>query len=174
MTNYKVQYQRMHKDTSVFLGYTIKLYLNDIQKLMNEFNPSSILDYGCGKGYQYTKDQIHKSHFNGVMPALYDIGVTEFETIPDGTFDAIISTDVLEHIPENQLGQVLTEIYNKANKFVFFAIHENLAVKNLPNGENTHCTVRPIEWWVSLISNYANVYTVIMAHNQSRQWIIEK
>jgi cyclopropane fatty-acyl-phospholipid synthase-like methyltransferase len=172
MTDYKAQYQIMHQDVSVFSGGTIKLYLNDIQKLINEFNASSILDYGCGKGHQYTKDHIHKSYFNGVMPALYDIGVPEFETIPEGTFDAVISTDVLEHIPEDQLGHVLTEIYSKATKFVFFAIHEHLAGKNLPNGENTHCTVHPIEWWVDLISNYATSHTVIMANNQSKQWII--
>ena len=173
MTDYKAQYLRMHQDTSVFLGYTIKLYLNDIQKLIDEFKPASILDYGCGKGYQYSKDQIHNSHFNGVMPALYDIGVLEFETMPTGTFDAVISTDVLEHIPEYQLEQVLTEIYSKAKKFVFFAIHEHLAVKNLPNGENTHCTVHPIEWWIDLISKYATVYTVVMAHNQNKQWVIK-
>ena len=173
MTDYTALYKQMHEDPLVFGGDTTKSYVKEISQLITKFNASSILDYGCGKGLQYTRDNLHHDYFNSIMPALFDIGVSEFEQLPSGTFDAVISIDVLEHIPELQLEHVLKQIYSKANKCVFLGIHSYTATKYLPNGENVHCTIRPVEWWIKLVSQYATVYTVIMVNSHDKQWVIE-
>ena len=40
---------------------------------------------------------------------------------------------------------------DKAGRFVFATIALYPAGKTLPNGENAHCTIRPPEWWKTLI-----------------------
>ena len=161
----------MHEDPTVFQGISTKLHAETISSLIAKFEAKSLLDYGCGKGHQYKKDNLHIKYFNGVMPALYDIGVPEFDELPTGKFDGVISTDVLEHIPESQLDEVLKEIYNKATKFVYLGICDKLAIKTLPNGENAHCTVHPIEWWMDKIYPFAKVYTVINTYGTADKTI---
>ena len=56
--------------------------------------------------------------------------VPEFETLPDGPFDGIISTDVLEHIPEEQIPETINMITKRADKFVFLAIATSPANSN--------------------------------------------
>ena len=53
-----------------------------------------------------------------MMPALYDPGVEQFEKMPKGKFDGVYSTDVMEHIPEEELPESLEFIFSKADKFV--------------------------------------------------------
>jgi cyclopropane fatty-acyl-phospholipid synthase-like methyltransferase len=173
MIDYAALYKQMHKDPNVFGGDSTKIYAKQISELVTKFNVSSILDYGCGKGLQYTRDRIHHEYFNSIMPELFDIGVSDYEHLPSGTFDAVISIDVLEHIPEIQLEDVLKQIYSKATKCVFLGIHSHKAKKYLPNGDNVHCTIHPVEWWIKLASQYATVHTVIMENSNIEQWIIK-
>jgi len=175
MTDYVSLYKQMHLDPNMFRGNATKEYASEISSLLSKFSVKSILDYGSGKGLQYTEDKLHEQYFNSVMPTCYDVGVEKFQTLPDGKFDAVISVDVLEHIPESQLDKVLTEIYQRATKCVFLGIHDSLALKKLPNGENAHCTVHPINWWVELLSKYATVYTVVSCRgSKSSTQVIEK
>jgi hypothetical protein len=76
-------------------------------------------DFGCGKGLQYTKFKYHEEL--GVMPTLYDPGVPEYDTLPEGIFDGVYSTDVMEHIPKEQIPETFETIFEKAEKFVFLA-----------------------------------------------------
>ena len=42
-----------------------------------------------------------------------------------------------------------------ANKFVYANIACHRAKATLPNGENAHCTARPVEWWKPMIEKAA-------------------
>ena len=87
--------------------------------------------------------------------------------LPEGNFDGIISFDVLEHIPEEEIPQVIKEIFERANKFVFLGIDTSPAEDILPNGENAHCTQKPLEWWVDMIKTHGKkVYTHVMTNGQ--------
>lgn len=131
-----------------------------IKKLIDETNSKSILDYGSGAGEQYIK---HKSHNEwGVdMPSLYDPAEENYSTLPTTTFDGIISTDVFEHIPEQVIPECLEWIYDHATKFVYLGISTRLASTILPNGENAHCTVKPMKWWEEKIKKYSTRKNVI-------------
>jgi hypothetical protein len=169
MTDYADQYKQMHEDPTIFEGNSITTHLKDIEIMIHQFKAKTLLDYGCGKGNQYHVGRVHEKHFDGVMPSLYDIGVEQYNTLPRGKFDGVICTDVMEHVPEDKVDEVLNQIYSKAKKFVFFGICDILAVKNLPNGENAHCTVKPMEWWREKIQQHATVPTNIKTYGTQYQ-----
>lgn len=166
---YQAFYKEMHNNESLYSGSALVLHADSIRQLIEQFNPTTLLDYGCGKGNQYTEDKIHQTHFRGVMPTLYDFAVEAHSVLPRGGFDGVISTDVLEHIPEDQLDNVLSEIFSKADKFVYLGICTVPADSFLPNGENSHVTVKPFEWWYEKIMPYSSeVYTMIYTYGSTR------
>ena len=108
------------------------------------------------------------------MPSLYDPAVPEYENLPDGPFHGIFSTDVLEHIPEHQIPETIKEITFRAERFVFLAICTRPAIAILPNGDNAHCTLKPIEWWADMVKkhSYRQVYTHIKTYGDSNGYEI--
>lgn len=166
---YQEQYEIMHRRGKVYHGACLKDHAKEIGNLIKDTDSKSLLDYGSGKGTQYFKYRIHKEHFYDIMPTLYDIGIQQFSDLPNGKFDGVFSTDVMEHIPEEELDDVFSYIYKTATKFVYLAICTIPAPDLLPNGEQAHVTLKPIEWWVEKINKYANVYTVIHCYGLETQ-----
>ena len=87
----------------------------------------------------------------------------------------MISTDVLEHIPEKVIPKTLNQIFERADKFVYLAICTRLAHAILPNGENAHCTVKEPDWWENhiLSSNKDKILTEVHwygNHNDYRKY----
>lgn len=154
---YKEYYKQMH-DKGHFAGGSLKKeYAPKISSMVKETNSKTLLDYGCGKAEHYSFSKINRQF--GIADNntyLYDIGVKEYEILPDGKFDLVICTDVLEHIPEANVEATLDEIFSKATKAVFFVIYCGKAKKLLPNGENAHVTIKKPEWWQDKISKYHN------------------
>jgi len=99
-------YKQYHSEhTNYGNGGGLKFYLNYVVDLVRDTKSETMLDYGCGKAEGYLKYNHHK-HW-GIMPELYDPAVEEFSKLPEGNFDGIISFDVLEHIPEEEIPQVI-------------------------------------------------------------------
>jgi hypothetical protein len=67
----------------------------------------------------------------------------------------VICTDVLEHCPEEDLPWIVGELFGYARLFVFANVACYPAMKTLPNGENAHCTIRPVEFWREIFQNAA-------------------
>ncbi len=85
----------------------------------------------------------------------YDPGYPPYAALPEGKFDGVISTDVLEHCPEEDMPWIVAELFACATRFVFANVACFPARKRLPNGQNAHCTVRPLKWWRELIEKVA-------------------
>ena len=83
---------------------------------------------------------------------MYDPAYEEHSTLPDRKFDAVISTDVLEHIPEADLGWVLREMYSKAEKMVFLNVACFPALKKLKDGSNAHVSIFSTEDWIQFVA----------------------
>ena len=162
------QYRQMHKDKSLYTGNTISIHKQSIKQGITINDCNSILDYGCGKGEQYSKEEVHNSHFFGILPSLYDPAVEEYSTLPSGKFDAVISTDVLEHIEKENIDDVLAEIYSLANKFVYLGICNIPAHAILPDGRNAHVTIESFDWWLDKIVPHASVYTIVYVYGNGR------
>jgi hypothetical protein len=173
MNEWVEQYKQYHANLNTnYPGNNLKPQLQHIKDLVLDTEAKTLLDFGCGKGLQYTKYNEHEEL--GIMPALYDPAVPEYNKLPEGQFDGIYSTDVMEHIPKEQLPEIFETIFGKAEKFVFLAICTKPAIAILPNGENAHCTVEPIGWWRTVIEKYApkRVYTHLKTYGNCNNYEI--
>ena len=166
------QYKEYHSDESKYPGDNLLPQLHHIKSLVRETESKTLLDYGCGKGLQYTKWKQHEEL--GIMPSMYDPAVSEYEKLPDGPFDGVYSTDVMEHIPKEQIPEVFNHIFSRAQKFVFLAICTKPAIAVLPSGENAHCTVEPMDFWISMVERYAprKIYTHIKTYGNCNNYEI--
>ena len=140
-----------------FNGMSLMPQLQRIKALIERTGARMVLDYGSGKGQQYApmllKDEAGIPYDSVVdywgVDAVhcYDPCYQPYSTLPQGRFDAVISTDVLEHCPEQDVPWIIEEIFAYAERCVYANIACYPAKKHLPNGENAHCTIKPIEWW---------------------------
>lgn len=147
---YIEQYQKLHaQDPMMFSGQQTLYVKKYIEYLIKKFDCKTMLDYGCGKGLQYTIEKANKNW--GVELFLFDIGVREFSLKPTGTFDIVSSTDMLEHCETVDIPNILKEINDYAKSVVIVSISTREAKKILPDGRNAHLTVKPKEWWMKQI-----------------------
>lgn len=164
-------YNTMHVEGEKFLGIapedtfpgqSLLPQAGRIKEMIRRHGAKTLLDYGAGKGMQYQPIQIIAEGI-GEWPSVqafwevdeiycYDPAYTPFNKLPDKKFDGVISTDVLEHCPEEDIPWILDEIFGYATRFVFANVACYPAKKRLPNGENAHCTIREPEWWRQLLS----------------------
>ena len=159
-------YSRMHAEGETrlgippertFPGVSLLPHVGRIKQLIDATGARTILDYGAGKGMQYRPQRIvveGKHVADGVAEywdvdevRCYDPGYPAHRALPAEKFDGVISTDVLEHCPEEDLDWILDEILGFATRFVFLNVACFPARKSLPNGENAHITLRPPHWW---------------------------
>ena len=169
-------YKEMHEDSRNYQGVSLDKEIPNIANLVLSTASTTVLDYGCGKGNQYKQSNSNiLFHVKDENIFLYDPGFKEHDTLPDRTFDGVISTDVLEHIPEKVIPKTLNQIFERADKFVYLAICTRLAHAILPNGENAHCTVKEPDWWENhiLSSNKDKILTEVHwygNHNDYRRY----
>ena len=84
----------------------------------------------------------------------YDPGNEEFSRRPDRTFDAVISTDAIEHIEPEHLAETLRMISCLIERCAFFRIACHPARKRLPDGRNCHLIVEEPGWWRQQIQSH--------------------
>lgn len=134
-----------------FTGRSLRPHVEAIKALIDEYECKTLLDYGCGGAKLYVEHAVDRVVW-GVNAYLYDPNHPKFNELPDHQFDMVVCTDVLEHIPELCVPDVLHRILTRARKCVYLNAAEYPAVKTLPNGENAHVTVRPLAWWHEALS----------------------
>ena len=147
-----------NRPEDTFAGEVRIQHASRISFLTKSCGAQRLLDYGAGKGHQY---DLNRTDFDlrevyGVTEiTCYDPGHQPYSSLPDGSFDGVICLDVMEHCPEEDLPWIISEIIGYAEKFVYFTVACFKAEKNLPNGENAHCTVRPPAWWKAMFEDVA-------------------
>lgn len=153
------QYRTVH--AGKVYGQTSELLMGHILRQVAFLPPPiTILDYGCGQAR--TSNWLAKIF--DATAYRYDPALPEFATLPDVRTDLVICTDVMEHIPLEDVDRVLTEIRGiSAN--AFFNISCVKAAEVLPNGENAHCTVRPARWWASRLGAHFDKVRKVRSFN---------
>ncbi len=91
----------------------------------------------------------------------YDPGISDDETPLDRKYDGVVATNILDHLPEEDLPWVVDRLFEKADKFIYANMSEYPANAWLPNGENARITRKPADWWVQLFSKAAHKYPEI-------------
>lgn len=145
-------YRQLHKNL-IFKGYSLKRWIPELANIISNSNIKSVLDYGCGKAECWYTFNLKKL-WNIEKVGLYDPGVEMYSQIPSKSYDMTLCIDVLEHIPEHLLDDVLDQIMSLTNKIFFCTISTRLSNKILPNGQNAHVTVKPKEWWKQKLGKY--------------------
>lgn len=121
-----------------------------LEEFISQINPSSIVDFGCGKGRLVDK---LKECYPGKVIGGYDPGNTAFDIPLDNKFyDLLISTDVLEHVEPEYIDQTLDYLKTKS-KYIYHLIALSPAKLILPDGRNAHLILESKEWWRDKFKN---------------------
>lgn len=148
---YLDEYKRLH-DSGVFAGYSLLHFADNIYNMIKDTGSYTVLDYGSGKGYQYSKKKIDL--YWGVEVDCYDPGYEPFNVLPDKVYDGVVCTEVLEHVPEDEIDNAMQQIFARATKFVFLSISLGVASKRFSTGEQIHVTLKTADWWKDVIDRH--------------------
>lgn len=143
------QYTKVHEKT---YGNTSERLLYLLLPMVKELQPQSILDYGCGQSnlVELIKKELDSNNEKNIKTYKYDPAIESISSLPDEKVDLVINTDVLEHIPLDDLPDVIKKI-TILGKNTIFVICNRKAKLILEDGSNAHCSVYPREWWLNLI-----------------------
>jgi cyclopropane fatty-acyl-phospholipid synthase-like methyltransferase len=138
--------------------------LKSVQPFLEQYQPTSVLDFGCGHGA--LMDSIQQAYPNMRVEG-YDPGNSAHNRIPKSSFDAVVSADVFEHIEPGHLAETLRMISDKMIVAGWFRIACYPAKKHLPDGRNAHLIVESPAWWreqllanmdISIVSESISVF----------------
>ncbi|MBI3317997.1 MAG: hypothetical protein HYZ90_02465 [Candidatus Omnitrophica bacterium] len=123
-----------------------------------DLKPAAVLEYGCGQSALHKTigpEGIRWVRYDPAIPSLSDLTITRC--------DLVINTDVMEHIPEQDVDDVLAHIRSFSEN-VFFNIATRPAKEILPNGENAHCTVWSSDQWLNRIKKHFPCAEVVFSY----------
>ena len=185
-------YKVLHQEEGKFKGISLVPLVPTLMSLVKENNCKTLLDYGCGKAIPYDKDRCKEVDLRHPIQKLcnlksfdlYDPAYEKYATLPNKKYDIVVCTDVLEHIAEQDIDYVLTEILSHSKKIVFLNISCQPALKHFKEGKfkgkNVHISLFNPEWWGHKIGNIWNkfnntkVYTVCNAEQGTHVNCIKK
>jgi len=143
-SDYKEQMRKEHDGSK--WGTTGARYSGESLEQVLQARPflNTALDYGCGKGTL-------AEAFPSLTWSEYDPGIPGKDTVPEGTFDLVTCTDVLEHVEPHLIEGVLTQLAEKTKTCLFLDIACYLTGKTFGEGpykgQDLHILIKePAEW----------------------------
>jgi hypothetical protein len=159
-----------HKSNKTWTGRHTVPYAKKIKELVEKHNARSLLDYGCGKGLQYTTDVEWEP---GVATTLDKyLGITdvekfdpcwpEFEQYPslDKKYDGIILIQCLSFVPDNDLSILRQHLEKMSTKFCYIGERHSgtsgdVKPKKMKLVDTNFCTLgRSAEWYKEKFSEW--------------------
>ena len=164
-----------------FRGRGVFKHAKTIFKLTHAMSAKTILDFGSGKGAQYSddvfqngkriSDSLHQ-YWNVQNITCYDPAIAIDKSALTHKYDGVIATNVLDLIPEEDLQWQVDQLFGRANKFVFCNVMDYPSQTFLPNGENARVTRKSSIWWRGLFAaanrNHPNVKYCIAFSSQRK------
>lgn len=142
---YDRNYFEKHRDFAAYRP-SLKTFLLEVMK----YKPKRVLDAGCGHGHlvklliDFGVDAIGLdfSKYAGELVPEGRFVLADFKKIPfpDNSFDIVCSKGVLEHIEEEDIDQVYSEMKRVGKRMIV-----EICFKNKP--ADGHINIHPIEWW---------------------------
>lgn len=162
---YKALLSKKHADKP--WGGAGKSWAPIVAPLLNVFNEGfTILDYGCGRGTFKPAMEVLRPD---AIITEYDPGVAGKDILSWAPVDYIVCTDVLEHVEEQYVEKTLQTLNFLAVHGIFLNIDTALSKSFLPDGRNTHITVKPAEWWLErLVKHFPAMKWTTLEHSKGR------
>lgn len=158
------EYSKLHASRPYGLGSLSETMREKAAQFFDN-PPSSIIDYGCGRS----------SDAKAVWPfaevVKYDPAIPENAKFPKRFFEAGICTEVLEHIPLEEIDNTLWEMKCLSRKW-FCTVHTSAAAQLLSTGENAHCLQRPAAWWKERVERIFGPSSVQIEQINSYRFIL--
>lgn len=122
-------------------------------------NIKSAIDFGCGRGrlvnewveggidaigVDIAPNSIDEDIAENLEERIFVMPIWDFPT-PETPFDLAVCTDVLEHIHEHRVQEVIKTIVASAKCSIFKVANFGSNVL----GYNLHPTQHPVEWWLN-------------------------
>jgi len=149
--SYLIEQKRLHEIYDY--GTASIAHAPNIKQIFEEKNFTSISDYGAGKkNLEKELKRLECRQFN-YFP--YDPVFPEYGQATAA--DLVCCIDVMEHIEEEYLDNVLDEIKNISKKICYFSIATTPAKKKLSDGTNAHILVKPTRWWLPKLCDRFNI-----------------
>ena len=142
-------YKKQHEGWGTHENY--KIPEHDLQFLLNS-GSKNVLDFGCGQGHHHST----LLHWNR-----YDPCKSEFSQLPYRGFDSLVSYDVLEHIPIDEIKTIAKWFNLFATRSIVLGISTIPASAILANGENAHCTVQSPDWWAVTMQKFLPQFKMV-------------
>jgi hypothetical protein len=106
------------------------------------------IDYGCGNSKAiftlFPRAQVH---------VRYDFAQPDFTDPPPALrYDVGLCTDVMEHVPEDEIPAVLSHLGTLSDQWLFI-IPTTPAAQKLMDGSNAHVTQRKAGWWKTVLTS---------------------
>ena len=151
-------YKQLHLQKSNY-GTSGKQYINWFKGFLKAHKGiKTILDFGCGKGELARGLSLDIDE--------YDPAIEGKTTIPKKQYDLVITTDVLEHIHNDQIELLLYDIIELQPKYLVNAINTVEAINILPDDTNAHKTIENANWWKNTIEQYTGYKTKIFMETE--------
>lgn len=168
---------------SNYVGYTwmpelTLLMAKSFMQIFGVDKESTVLDFGCARGYFVKALREHKVKAFGVDISEWaikncdaDVIGCVFNKLEDcpSIFDYIFSKDVLEHIPMGELTKMLEKLFNICVEAIIFIV----PLAKSEGGEyiypadeldKTHIHRKTLHGWVDLIEPFAQDYTIFVSN----------
>lgn len=94
-------------------------YKDHLKLLIDKYNVKTVLDFGCGKGIQYSRHNLDKEL--NITVTQYDPCIHGLDQWPVGNFDMVIALDCIGRVSISDLPWLYETFSNWANKCVLIA-----------------------------------------------------
>ncbi|MGD9276206.1 MAG: class I SAM-dependent methyltransferase [Candidatus Pacearchaeota archaeon] len=131
----------------------------------------TILDVGCGSGHSVreflkkgygckgveTSEYLIKNQLRDlVKKGLVKKNSADNLEFEDKSFDITFCTDVMEHIPINEIPRAIKEMSRVSRRYLFFTIEYGPSDFK-EGGKDLHVTQRNRRWWIKTIERFGEV-----------------
>ena len=157
-----------------------KYFVATARHIIDLFNPATVLDVGCAKGFLvYALEQngveawgIDASEYavENAEEAIRDkitLGMAEKLPYDDNSFEVVTILDVMEHIPEKNVAKTIKELLRVAKKHVIVRV----VTKDVPGDlDSSHETIKPKEWWEEQFTKHGGKVLMCEPYTNSKVW----
>lgn len=124
-------------------GYGSYQYVDQVKSIAQEYQCKNMLDYGCGKGLQYTGKNNFANLIGIEQYALHDPAWHQFAELPAGTWDLVLCLDVLPFVPESDIDAVVELMLSRCDKICVIALQQIVQ----PRSKKPVVCVKDQAWW---------------------------